>query len=75
MVKVRQKVLDLCKKNKVRFLNAANTDKNSSDYIIKQIRTAPWCWSAARMRPSWAANTPSGKCRSKRRSRISLTAV
>ena len=37
MVKVRQKVLDLCKKNKVRFLNAANTDKNSSDYIIKQI--------------------------------------
>jgi 4-hydroxy-2-oxoheptanedioate aldolase len=37
MVKVRQKVLDLCKKNKVRFLNAANTDKNSSDYIIKQL--------------------------------------
>src|SRR5215471_4989266 len=38
MVKVRQKVLDLCKKNKVRFLNAANTDKNSSDYIIKQLQ-------------------------------------
>jgi 4-hydroxy-2-oxoheptanedioate aldolase len=38
MVKVRQKVLDLCKKNNVRFLNAANTDKNSSDYIIKQIK-------------------------------------
>ena len=38
MVKVRQKVLDLCKKNNVKFLNAANTDKNSSDYIIKQIQ-------------------------------------
>jgi hypothetical protein len=37
MVKVRQRVLDLCKKNKVMFLNAANTDKSSSDYIIKQI--------------------------------------
>ncbi|HVV28264.1 MAG TPA: hypothetical protein VHC40_09895 [Rhizomicrobium sp.] len=38
MVKVRQRVLDLCKKNNVRFLNAANTDQNSSDYIIKQIK-------------------------------------
>ena len=38
MVKVRQKVLDLCKKNNVKFINAANTDKNSSDYIIKQLR-------------------------------------
>ena len=37
MVKVRQAVLDACKKNKVMFLNAANTDKNSSDYIIKQL--------------------------------------
>jgi hypothetical protein len=38
MVKVRQTVLDLCKKNNVRFLNAANTDPNSSDFIIKQIK-------------------------------------
>jgi 4-hydroxy-2-oxoheptanedioate aldolase len=37
MVKVRQKVLDLCKQHNVKFLNAANTDKNSSDYIIKQL--------------------------------------
>ena len=37
MVKVRQKVLDLCKKNNVKFLNAANTNKDSSDYIIKQL--------------------------------------
>ncbi|HEU4549795.1 MAG TPA: hypothetical protein VFS01_08865 [Rhizomicrobium sp.] len=38
MVKVRQTVLDLCKKNNVRFLNAANTDPNSSDFVIKQIK-------------------------------------
>jgi 4-hydroxy-2-oxoheptanedioate aldolase len=38
MVKVRQNVLNLCKKNNVRFLNAANTDSNSSDFIIKQIK-------------------------------------
>jgi hypothetical protein len=38
MRKIRQHVLDLCKKNKVNFLNAANTDKNSSDYIITQIK-------------------------------------
>ena len=37
MVKVRQNVLDLCKKNHVRFLNAANTNPNSSDYVVKQI--------------------------------------
>ena len=37
MVKVRQKVLDLCKQHNVRFLNAANTNKDSSDYIIKQL--------------------------------------
>ena len=38
MRKIRQHVLDLCKKNKVNFLNAANTDKTSSDYIITQIK-------------------------------------
>jgi hypothetical protein len=38
MVKVRQKVLDLCKKNNVKFLNGASTDKNSLDYVIKQIQ-------------------------------------
>ena len=38
MVRVRQKVLDLCKKNNVRFLNGASTDKASLDYVIKQIQ-------------------------------------
>lgn len=37
MVAVRQKVLDLCKKNKLFFLNAGRTDPNVSDYIIKQL--------------------------------------
>ncbi len=63
MVKVRQKVLDLCKKNKVMFLNAANTDKNSLGlYRQADHRMARWCWNAARMPRSSAANTPSGKC-------------
>jgi 4-hydroxy-2-oxoheptanedioate aldolase len=38
MVKVRQAVLDACKKNKVMFLNAGNTNPNSSAYTIKQIQ-------------------------------------
>jgi len=38
MVKVRQAVLDACKKNKVMFLNAGNADPNSSDYAITQIK-------------------------------------
>ena len=38
MVKVRQAVLDACKKNKVMFLNAGSSDQNSPDYAIKQIQ-------------------------------------
>jgi 4-hydroxy-2-oxoheptanedioate aldolase len=38
MVKVRQAVLDNCKKNKVMFLNATNADPNSTDYVINQIK-------------------------------------
>jgi 4-hydroxy-2-oxoheptanedioate aldolase len=38
MVAVRQRVLDLCKKNNVRFLNSGNNDPNSSGYTIKQIQ-------------------------------------
>ena len=38
MVEVGKKVLDLCKKNKVMFLNAGNTNQNSPDYVIKQIQ-------------------------------------
>jgi 4-hydroxy-2-oxoheptanedioate aldolase len=38
MVKVRQNVLDICKKNHVMFLNAGNTDSNSPTYVIKQIQ-------------------------------------
>ena len=37
-VKVRQAVLDACKKNKVMFLNAGSSDQNSPDYVVKQIR-------------------------------------
>ena len=37
MVKVRQKVLDLCKKNKVMFLNAANANPGHNN-IIQQIK-------------------------------------
>jgi len=38
MLAVRRKVLDLCKKNKIMFLNAANTDPNNGNYIITQIK-------------------------------------
>jgi 4-hydroxy-2-oxoheptanedioate aldolase len=38
MQKVRRRTLDLCKRHNVKFLNATNADKNSSDYIIKQIQ-------------------------------------
>ena len=38
MVKVRQAVLDACKKNKVMFLNAGDANPNSPDYAIKQIQ-------------------------------------
>lgn len=38
MVAVRKKVLDLCKQHNVKFLNAGNTDKDSLDYVIKQIQ-------------------------------------
>lgn len=39
MVKVRQGVLDACKKNNVMFLNAAATDPNDpASYVIKQIQ-------------------------------------
>jgi 4-hydroxy-2-oxoheptanedioate aldolase len=39
MVKVRQNVLDACKKNNVMFLNAAATDSNNpASYVIKQIQ-------------------------------------
>ncbi|RAK60392.1 hypothetical protein DJ021_11535 [Phenylobacterium hankyongense] len=38
MAGVRQNVLDLCKKNSLRFLNAGSTDPNRADYIIKQIQ-------------------------------------
>ena len=37
MVAVRKKVLDLCKKNKVMFLNAGTTDQ-ALDYVIGQIK-------------------------------------
>jgi 4-hydroxy-2-oxoheptanedioate aldolase len=38
MVKVRQAVLDACKKNKVMFLNAGSAVQNSPDYVVKQIQ-------------------------------------
>jgi 4-hydroxy-2-oxoheptanedioate aldolase len=38
MVKVRQAVLDACKKNKVMFLNAGSANPNSPDYVGKQIQ-------------------------------------
>jgi 4-hydroxy-2-oxoheptanedioate aldolase len=37
MVAVRKKVLDLCKKNNVKFLNAGTTDPKALDYVIGQI--------------------------------------
>jgi 4-hydroxy-2-oxoheptanedioate aldolase len=38
MVKVRQAVLDACKKNNVMFLNAGSPDPNNSAYVIQQIK-------------------------------------
>lgn len=38
MVKVRQQVLDNCKKNNVMFLNAGNAVEDSPDYIVTQIK-------------------------------------
>ncbi|HEX4269877.1 MAG TPA: hypothetical protein VHZ32_00755 [Rhizomicrobium sp.] len=38
MVKVRQKVLDLCKQYKIQFLNAGSTDKSALDYVVGQIQ-------------------------------------
>jgi hypothetical protein len=38
MQKVRQEVLDNCKKNHVMFLNAGSPNPNSPDYVIKQIK-------------------------------------
>ncbi|MBN9590339.1 MAG: hypothetical protein BGN85_06655 [Alphaproteobacteria bacterium 64-11] len=38
MKAVRQKVLDLCKKNGLRFLNAARADDNSVDSVVQQIK-------------------------------------
>jgi hypothetical protein len=35
---VRQAVLDLCKQRNVKFLNAGNTNPNSSTYIITQLQ-------------------------------------
>ena len=69
MVKVRQKVLDLCKKNNVKFLNAANTDKNSSDYIIKQIQDGAMVLECGEDSAIRVVNSQSGKCRFKRPSR------
>jgi hypothetical protein len=34
---VRKRVLELCKKNKVMFLNAGTTDPKKLDYVIGQI--------------------------------------
>ncbi|HVV28265.1 MAG TPA: hypothetical protein VHC40_09900 [Rhizomicrobium sp.] len=38
MVKVRQRVVDLCKKNNLKFLNAGRPSDDSIDSIIKQIK-------------------------------------
>jgi 4-hydroxy-2-oxoheptanedioate aldolase len=38
MVKVRQRVLDLCKQHDLKFLNAGKVDDNSVDSIIRQIK-------------------------------------
>ena len=38
MQHVRTQVLDLCKQHNVRFLNAGNTNPNSSTYIITQLQ-------------------------------------
>jgi 4-hydroxy-2-oxoheptanedioate aldolase len=38
MAKVRQATLDACKKNKVQFLNAVNTDPKSLTYVVTQIQ-------------------------------------
>ena len=38
MVKVRQNVLDLCKKNNVKFLNAGSADPSNPAYAITQIK-------------------------------------
>ena len=38
MEKVRQNVVDLCKKNGLRFLNAARASDNSVDSVVRQIK-------------------------------------
>jgi len=38
MQAVRQRVLDLCKKNNLKFLNSATADPAMSDHIIKQLQ-------------------------------------
>ena len=38
MVKVRQRVLDLCKQNGLKFLNAGRVDDSSVDSVIRQIK-------------------------------------
>jgi 4-hydroxy-2-oxoheptanedioate aldolase len=47
MVDVRQKVLDLCKKNKVMFLNAAETEEGHNN-VIQQIKDGTMVVSAGR---------------------------
>ena len=38
MKALRQRVLDLCKRNNLRFLNAARASDNSVDSVIQQIK-------------------------------------
>ena len=38
MARARQKVVDLCKKNKLMFLNAARAADDSVDSVIRQIK-------------------------------------
>ena len=75
MVKVRQRVLDLCKKNKVRFLNAANTDKNPGLHHQADPGWRDGAGVRRRRRRLSAANIASGKCRLRSRESASRTDV
>ncbi len=74
MEAVRAKVLAECKKNKVMFLNAAETEPGHNNAFSRS-RTVAWSWRparAARTSRSWAANSPSGKCLSERSTSTTL---
>ena len=69
--RARQKVVDLCKKNNLKFLNAGRASDTSVDSVIKQIKDGAMVIESDEEAAVKGANTPNAKCLSKPRQAFS----